>query len=679
MVTIALAGNPNAGKTTLFNALTGDNQFVGNWPGVTVEKREGAWTEDQSVHILDLPGVYSLTPYTPEEEVTRRFLVEKRPDAILNLADGACLERSLYLTTQLLELGIPTVVAVNRLDLLKGRGQALDLDFLSQRLGCPVVALSAAKGAGVTQAARQAVAAARGGEPPAPKPFFNRRIQQALEDIGLLARDLLPQTGRAWYLGKLFEGEEETHRALGVGTALRQRLEVIIASCEADLEDDREEILAAGRYAFAGELARRGLTRGRGGASLTQRLDRLFLHRVLALPLFGLVLLGMFWVAVCLVGGWTQGLGEDLLTGSWTFLGRAHPGLVPLLAYGLDKLSCSPWLTSLILEGIVAGVGAVLSFLPQLAALFLCLTFLEGCGYLSRGAYLLDRLVRRFGLSGKSVVPYILACGCGVPGILSCRTIRRESCRRLTAMTATFLPCGAKLPVIALIAAGAFPGCWWVAPLAYLIGAAAALFSGWLLSGSRWFPKEDLPFLLELPDYRLPRWGELLRGTGRRLGEFVKKAASLLVLASVAVWFAASFGWSQDGFCYLAGSGLECSLLAWVGEVLAPFFAPLGWGDWRLAVAALSGLLAKESIVSTLAVLCPGGLPAPLVTPASALSFLLFNLLCAPCLAALSALRQELASPRHFRLAVAYQTALAWLTAFGVYQVGSLLGIIWPA
>lgn len=347
--------------------------------------------------------------------------------------------------------------------------------------------------------------------------------------------------------------------------------------------------------------------------------------------------------------------------------------MVPLLAYGLEKLSCAPWLTALLVDGVAAGVGAVLVFLPQLAALFLCLTFLEGCGYLSRGAYLLDRGVRRFGLSGKSVVPYVLSCGCGVPGILACRTIRRTSCRRLTAMTATFLPCGAKLPVIALVAGTVIPGGWWVAPLAYLVGVAAALLSSWLLSGSPWFPREDVPFWMELPDYRLPPLGELLRGTGQRLGAFLRKAGSLLLLASVAVWFAASFGWEQGGFGDLSSGALSGSLLAGVGRYLAPLFAPLGWGDWRLVVAACSGLLAKESIVSTLGVLCPGGLAGLSLTVPAALSFLLFNLLCAPCLAALAALRQEMASPRHFWFAVAYQTALAWLTAFGVYQVGTLL------
>ena len=462
-------------------------------------------------------------------------------------------------------------------------------------------------------------------------------------------------------------------QALGVGLALRQRLEVVIAACERDLEDDREEIIAAGRYAFAGTLARRCLTRGQGGQSLSQRLDRLLLHRVLALPLLAVILLGMFWVSICLVGGWAEGASQTLWQGSWTFLGREHLGVVPLLAYGLEKLSCAPWLTALLVDGVAAGVGAVLVFLPQLATLFLCLTFLEGCGYLSRGAYLLDRGVRRFGLSGKSVVPYVLSCGCGVPGILACRTIRRTSCRRLTAMTATFLPCGAKLPVIALVAGTVIPGGWWVAPLAYLVGVAAALLSSWLLSGSPWFPREDVPFWMELPDYRLPPLGELLRGTGQRLGAFLRKAGSLLLLASVAVWFAASFGWEQGGFGELSSGALSGSLLAGVGRYLAPLFAPLGWGDWRLVVAACSGLLAKESIVSTLGVLCPGGLAGLSLTVPAALSFLLFNLLCAPCLAALAALRQEMAPPRHFWFAVAYQTALAWLTAFGVYQVGTLL------
>lgn len=419
MVTIALAGNPNAGKTTLFNALTGDNQFVGNWPGVTVERREGGWREDPSVRFVDLPGVYSLSPDTPEEVVTRRFLVEQRPDALLNLVDGTNLERNLYLTTQLLELGIPMVVAVNRADLLERRGQKLNRDLLSRRLGCPVVVLSAARGTGVAEAAQAAAAAARRGEPVKPAPLFPPRARRALEDVEILASDHLPAAGRAWYLVKLFEGDQAVDQALGVGLALRQRLEVVIAACERDLEDDREEIIAAGRYAFAGTLARRCLTRGQGGQSLSQRLDRLLLHRVLALPLLAVILLGMFWVSICLVGGWAEGASQTLWQGSWTFLGREHLGVVPLLAYGLEKLSCAPWLTALLVDGVAAGVGAVLVFLPQLATLFLCLTFLEGCGYLSRGAYLLDRGVRRFGLSGKSVVPYVLSCGCGVPGILA--------------------------------------------------------------------------------------------------------------------------------------------------------------------------------------------------------------------------------------------------------------------
>lgn len=406
---------------------------------------------------------------------------------------------------------------------------------------------------------------------------------------------------------------------------------------------------------------------------MTARLDRVLLHPLLALPAFAAALLGMFWLAICLVGGWTETLMATLFRGKWSLLGRELLGVVPLLDYALSRVGCPDWLTSLAVDGVAAGVGTVLTFLPQLAALFFCLTFLEGCGYLSRGAYLLDRAVRRLGLSGKSVVPYILACGCGVPGVLACRTIRRESCRRLTVMTTTFLPCGAKLPVIALIAGTVFPGAWWVAPTAYLAGVGAILLTGWLFGGSRWFPPGDTPFLLELPDYRLPGLGDLVRGTGRRVGEFLRKAGSLLVLASAAVWFAASFGWSQGAFRYLAGGNLECSLLAGVGELLEPLFAPLGWGDWRAVVAALTGLLAKESIVGTLAVLCTGGLPECLLVPAAALSFLLFNLLCAPCLAALGAIRQEMASPRHFWLTVGWQTGLAWFVALGVYQVGSLL------
>ncbi len=672
-MTIALVGGPNAGKTTLFNALTGDRQRVGNWPGVTVERRTGVWTEDPSVQILDLPGVYALTPYTPEEGITRWALTARRPDAILNLVDGTNLERSLYLTVQLLELGLPMVVAVNRLDVLEKRGQALDTRLLSDRLGCPVIALSAAKGQGVARAGKLALAQARSGTAPSPKPVFSQRVARAMEDIEALAEAVLPRAGRAFYLSKLFEGEAAAQDALGVGLALRQRIDLVVSACEADVNDDRVERLAAERYAFAGDLARRCLTKGRGGRSLTARLDRVLLHPLLALPLFATALLGMFWLSICLVGGWTERLMDTLFRGRWSLLGREVLGVVPLLDYALARAGCPAWLTSLLRDGVAAGVGTVLTFLPQLAALFFCLTFQEGCGYLARGAYLLDRAVRRLGLSGKSVVPYILACGCGVPGVLACRTIRRESCRRLTVMTATFLPCGAKLPVIALIAGTVFPGAWWLAPLAYLAGVGAVLLTGWLFGGSRWFPPGDTPFLLELPDYCLPRLGDLLRGTGQRVGEFLRKAGSLLLLASAAVWFAASFGWSQGAFRYLDGGDLERSLLAGMGALLEPLFSPLGWGDWRAVMAALMGLLAKESIVGTLAVLCPGGLPGCLLGPAAALSFLLFNLLCAPCLAALGAIRQEMASPRHFWLTVGWQTALAWFVALGVYQVGCLL------
>lgn len=669
---IALAGNPNAGKTTLFNALTGDNQLVGNWPGVTVEKKEGGWKGDPAVRILDLPGVYSLSPYTPEEAVARQALTQRPPDGILNLLDGTSLERSLYLTTQLLELGIPTVVAVNRADLLARRGARLDLDLLSQKLGCPVLSLSALKGTGAEEAVARLLEQIRRKQAPLPRPLFPRQVEGALADLDRLCAQALPQQGRRWHLVKCFEGEVQAMEALSLPLALRQRLDVVVKACEARLDQDRDLLIAAGRYALAGELARRGVTGAGGQGGLTRRLDRLFLHKILALPLFFLVLFGMFWFSISLVGGWAEGWVAGFFSGAWSLLGRTMPGGIPLLGYALDKAGCLPWVRSLLVDGVVAGVGSVLVFLPQLFALFLCLTFLEGCGYLSRGAYLLDKGMRRFGLSGKSVVPYVLACGCGVPGILACRTIRRESCRRLTALTATFLPCGAKLPVIALMAGQVLPGGWWAAPLAYLAGAGAALFSGWLLAGSRWFPKEDLPFLLELPDYRLPRPADLLRGSGRRLGEFLKKAGSLLLLASVALWFAANFGWGTEGFGYLAGTELEASLLAGLGGLFAPLFAPLGWGDWRAAVACLSGLLAKESIVSALAVLSPGGLPAALLAPPAALSFLLFNLLCAPCLAALAALGQTVASRGHFWLAAAYQTGFAWVVSLGVYQVGTL-------
>lgn len=600
MVTVALAGNPNAGKTTLFNALTGENAFVGNWPGVTVAGKEGRWTKDGDVRFLDLPGVYSLAPYTPEEAVTRDALLLTPPDAILNVVDGTGLERNLYLTTQLLALGLPLVVAVSRMDLLERRGQVLDLDALSARLGCPVVGTSSG-----ADLCAEAVLRAAGEPPPVPPDIFPGEIKAHLN----------------------------THRP------------------------QWEEKIAACRYAFTEEVTGQVLKgnsppKGRGP-------DRILLNRFAALPIFALVLLGMFWFSIRVVGGWTEGL-------PWP----EH--LRNMTAGVLRGLGVSPVVQSMVLDGVLGGVGTVLGFLPQLTALFLCLTFLEGCGYLARGAYLLDRAARPFGLSGKSVVPYVLACGCGVPGVLACRTIRREGCRKLTILTATFLPCGAKLPVIALIAGTVFPNSWYLAPCAYLAGVGAVLLTGWLLSGTKGFPKGEGAFLMELPDYRLPGLEELLRGAFGRVLEFLKKAASLVLLASVAVWFAASFGWQEGAFGFLAGGALENSLLAALGKQIAPFFAPLGWGDWPSAVAAVTGLLAKESIVSTLAVLCPGGLPEMLLVPPAALSFLLFNLLCAPCLAAMSAIRQEMGSGRDFLFAILYQTGFAWFAALAVYQIGVL-------
>ncbi|MDR3314523.1 MAG: ferrous iron transport protein B [Oscillospiraceae bacterium] len=663
MPTIALAGNPNCGKTTLFNALTGSNQFTGNWPGVTVEKKEGRLLGNRGTVLLDLPGVYSLSPFSPEERITREALLRQRPDAILNLVDGSNLERNLYLTTQLLELQIPVLVAVNFLDVVLARGDVLDLHALAKELGCPVVAVSALKGDRVA-----ALAAALPGlaSQPAAVPWcrFPAPAEAALNAIeaSLPASIQL----RRFYAIKIFEGDPLLLK------------EVPDKAQKPAAEGD--SIIAGGRYDQIGRLCAQCVRYGRRklpGAWL----DSVLLNRWLALPLFALLMFLVYYISVSTLGAWlSEAIGEGVFGGGISAFGYYIPGIPGLLEGLLLRWHVSAWMQSILLEGLLGGVGTLLGFVPQMVLLFFCLAFLEGCGYLSRIAFVLDRLFRRFGLSGRSFLPMLLATGCGVPGILAARTIENERERRLSIITCTFLPCSAKLPLIALIAGALFGGAWWIAPSAYLCGLTAILLSAALLGRLKIFPGGEAPFVLELPPYRLPSPANLLRSVRERTASFLKKAGTVILLSALLVWFLSNVKWEDGGLH--AARGLSEGLLAALGRWVAPLFAPLGFGNWQAAVATFTGWIAKENVVSTLGILYGfgGGDGAPrqhlgsAFTPLAGYSFLLFNLLCSPCVAAVSAIQREMGSRRWTLLALAWQTGFAYLAALAVYQAGRALG-----
>lgn len=677
--TIALVGNPNAGKTTLFNALTGSKQFVGNWPGVTVEKKEGLLRSNEAVKIADLPGVYSLSPYSPEELITRRYLTEAKPDVILNIVDGTNLERNLYLSTQLLELGIPLVLAINMMDAVERRGETIDTKQLGERLGCIVVVMSALKNEGVEEAAAAALAAVNKQTSLLPKCCFQGAVEHALAHIEERLLHDMPERMQRYYAIKLFERDEKAQEELKLSRDELSHIDYDIKLCEAQQDDDAEAIIISSRYDYIESVVDDCCTRPlKRGLSVSQKIDRVLTNRYLALPIFAGVMLLVYYIAVTLVGELAGTFVNDGLFGEGlTLFGYTLPGLPGLLSGGLEAVGAAAWLQGLLIDGILAGVGAVLGFVPQMLALFFFLSFLESCGYMSRIAFILDRVFRRFGLSGKSFIPMLVSTGCGVPGVMASRTIESPRERRMTIITTTFIPCGAKLPVIAMIAGAFFGGAWWVAPSAYFLGIAAVLFSGAILKKTRRFAGEESPFVMELPLYHLPTMGHVLRSTWDRGLSFIKKAGTVILFASIFIWFSSRFGLVDGAFTMLAEDALSQSFLATIGGLFAWIFAPLGFGEWQAAVATVLGLVAKEGILSTMSVLyhvTDGGYAAlqAAMTASAAYGFLVFNLLCAPCFAAIGAIKQEMNHRGWFAFAMLYQTGLAYGTALCIYQISLL-------
>lgn len=763
-LTIALAGNPNSGKTTLFNALTGSNQFVGNWPGVTVEKKEGRLKFDKEVTIADLPGIYSLSPYTLEEVVSRNYLLDTSPDAILNIVDGTNLERNLYLTTQLTELGIPVVIAVNMLDVLEKNGEKINTKALSKELGVPVIEISALKGTRVKEAADMAVSAAKSGTQKAMS-IFSKKAEDYIAQVESIIDGSVDEGKKRFFAIKLLERDDKILEAMDKP----YNIDSIIAELEADFDDDSESIITNERYEYISGIIGKCISKRSGvKLSVSDKIDRIVTNRILALPIFAAVMFLVYYVSVTTVGTYVTDWTNDGLFGDGWFLlgsGRAAydeaaseyedaqaridafieaaeeagidvsdldgenpaaadvvasydvegedgsietvsvtaedfaadtkleepdpsdfgtwvPG-VPVIIEGiLTNIGCADWLSGLILDGIVAGVGAVLGFVPQMLVLFIFLAFLEGCGYMARIAFIMDRIFRRFGLSGKSFIPMLIGTGCGVPGVMASRTIENERDRRMTVMTTTFIPCGAKLPIIALIAGALFGGASWVAPSAYFVGIAAIVISGIMLKKTKMFSGDPAPFVMELPAYHLPTAGSVLRSMWERGWSFIKKAGTIIMLSTIFVWFTSSFGFTENGFGMV--DDLSNGILASLGRVIAPVFTPLGFGNWKAAVAAITGLVAKENVVGTFGILYGfaevaedgseiWGTLAADYSMLGAYTFLVFNLLCAPCFAAMGAIKREMNSPKWTAFAIAYQTIFAYVISLCVYQIGMLV------
>ncbi len=760
-IKIALAGNPNCGKTTLFNALTGSNQFVGNWPGVTVEKKEGRLKGNKDVVITDLPGIYSLSPYTLEEVVARNYLINERPDVILNIIDGTNLERNLYLTTQLVELGIPTVVAVNMMDVVDKNGDKINIKQLSARLGCEVCEISALKGKGITEAADRAVAAAKSAKPMQPQHSFCGCVEHALAHIEEAFLHDKPEEQQRWYAIKIFERDDKVLELLNIPADTLRHIETDIKACEIEMDDDAESIITNERYLYIADVIKECYRKkNKGAATLSDKIDRIVTNRFLALPIFALVMIIVYYVSVTSVGtlltDWTNdglfgdgwhlfGIGtgdfeqaqddyaaaniftddvkqtvqkavdaevigaEDVLgaveDGSFGDFDEAYgsygaelsergfdigalvdepmeamgdeidpanygvwvPGIPVLIENGLDSINCAEWLRSLILDGIVAGVGAVLGFVPQMLVLFIFLAFLEACGYMARIAFVMDRIFRRFGLSGKSFIPMLIGSGCGVPGIMASRTIENERDRRMTIMTTTFIPCGAKMPIIALITAALFGGAWWVAPSAYFIGIAAIVVSGIMLKKTRMFAGDPAPFVMELPAYHLPTFGSVMRSMWERGWSFIKRAGTVILLSSIIIWAGSTFGWTNGAFGFSTELELANSVLGKIGSAVCLIFAPIGFGEPAAAVATIMGLVAKEEVVGVF-----GVLDFAAMTPLAGYSFLVFNLLCAPCFAAIGAIRREMNSAKWTWFAIGYQCGFAYAVSLMIYQFGCL-------
>ena len=787
-IKIALAGNPNCGKTTLFNALTGSNQFVGNWPGVTVEKKEGKLKKHRDVTIMDLPGIYSLSPYTLEEVVARNYLVGERPDAILNIIDGTNLERNLYLTTQLTELGIPVVVAINMIDLVKKNGDSINIDELSRQLGCKVVEISALKGTGIMEAAEAAIKAA-GSTKTVPMHSFNGVVEHAIAHIEEAAVHNMPEEQQRWYAIKIFERDDKVLAKLDIPQNVIDHIEKDIQAAEKELDDDAESIITNERYIYIASIIKSCYKKkNKGKLTTSDKIDKVVTNRWLGLPIFAVIMFLVYYISMQTVGtaatdwandglfgdGWhlfgigssqaaeaeetygdsdaiieafnaqygnddiaeaidleSENYSEDAAKAALTELvnltpsdasvtysvqdeetleitetpdtkksaleeavsnylntdykegygapdvatyGIWVPGIPVLIGNGLDAINCADWLNGLILDGIVAGVGAVLGFVPQMLVLFILLAFLESCGYMARIAFVLDRIFRKFGLSGKSFIPMLVGTGCGVPGIMASRTIENERDRRMTIMTTTFIPCGAKQPFIAMIAGAIFGGSPWIATSAYFIGMAAIVVSGIMLKKTKMFSGDPAPFVMELPAYHLPTVGNLLRSMWERGWSFIKKAGTIILLSTILVWFTTYFGFVDGTFRMLGEDEIGNSILAAIGNGLAWIFAPLGWGNWQATVASITGLVAKENIVGTMGILYPGGWTeiGAAFTGLSGFSFLLFNLLCAPCFAAMGAIKREMNNIKWFWFAVGYQCLFAYVIAFMVFQFGSI-------
>ena len=672
-IKIALAGNPNCGKTTLFNSLTGSNQFVGNWPGVTVEKKEGKLKGDKDVSIIDLPGIYSLSPYTLEEVVTRNYLIKERPNVILNIIDGTNLERNLYLTTQLMELGIPVVVAVNMMDIIEKNGDKLNTKNLSKELGCTVVEISALKGTGVMEAANKAVEVAKSGVLQIPKHKFAGCVEHALAHIEEAVIHNLPEEQQRWYAIKIFERDEKVIEQLKIAEKIATHVEEDIKRCEDEMDDDAESIITNERYVYISSIIEDCFVRrNKGGHTVSDKIDEIVTNRWLALPIFAVVMFIVYYVSVTTVGSILTDWTNDTLFGEW---------IIPAVQNGLDAISCAPWLSGLIVDGIISGVGAVLGFVPQMLVLFAFLAFLESCGYMARIAFIMDRIFRKFGLSGKSFIPMLIGTGCGVPGIMASRTIENDRDRKMTIITTTFIPCSAKLPIIALTAGALFNGASWVAPSAYFIGVVAIICSGIILKKTKIFIGEPAPFVIELPAYHMPTVSNILRSMWERGSSFIKKAGTVILLSTIFIWFSENFGFVDGGFGMV--DNMNDSILASIGGILAPIFKPLGWGDWKATVSAITGLIAKENVVGTFGILYGFGEVAEngseiwgslagSMTALAAYSFLIFNLLCAPCFAAMGAIKREMNNAKWFWFAIGYQTLLAYCASLCVYQIGML-------
>jgi ferrous iron transport protein B len=787
-IKIALAGNPNCGKTTLFNALTGSNQFVGNWPGVTVEKKEGKLKKHKDVTIMDLPGIYSLSPYTLEEVVARNYLVGERPDAILNIIDGTNLERNLYLTTQLTELGIPVVVAINMIDLVKKNGDSINIDELSRQLGCKVVEISALKGTGIMEAAEAAIKAA-GSTKTIPMHSFNGVVEHAIAHIEEAAVHNMPEEQQRWYAIKIFERDDKVLAKLDIPQNVIDHIEKDIQAAEKELDDDAESIITNERYIYIASIIKSCYKKkNKGKLTTSDKIDKVVTNRWLGLPIFAVIMFLVYYISMQTVGSMATDWANDGLFGDgWHLFGIGSsqaaeaeetygdsdaiieafnaqygnddiaeaidlesknysedaakaalaelvnltpsdasvtysvqdeetlkitetpdtkksalekavsnylntdykegygapdaatygiwvPGIPKLIENGLNQINCADWLQGLILEGIVAGVGAVLGFVPQMLVLFILLAFLESCGYMARIAFVLDRIFRKFGLSGKSFIPMLVGTGCGVPGIMASRTIENERDRRMTIMTTTFIPCGAKQPFIAMIAGAIFGGSPWIATSAYFIGMAAIVVSGIMLKKTKMFSGDPAPFVMELPAYHLPTVSNLLRSMWERGWSFIKKAGTIILLSTIFVWFTTYFGFVDGTFRMLGEDEIGNSILAAIGNGLAWIFAPLGWGNWQATVASITGLVAKENIVGTMGILYPGGWTeiGAAFTGLSGFSFLLFNLLCAPCFAAMGAIKREMNNIKWFWFAIGYQCVFAYVIAFMVFQFGSI-------